>query len=90
MNAKLRQDEGDLLPDPTMYRRLVGSPVYLTITRPNISYTINLVSQFMTNPRHLHLAAFKHIILYILGTPSLGLLFSIDSPVTLTTYFDGD
>lgn len=49
----LRQDGGDLLPDPTTYHRLVGSLVYLTIKRPDISYAINAGSQFMTTLRHL-------------------------------------
>ena len=57
VNIKLDQDIGDLLPDATLYRRLVGSLIYLTITRPDLSYAVNLVSQFMTQPRHLHLTA---------------------------------
>ena len=68
VNAKLHQQDGDLLPDPTFYRRLVGSLVYLTITRPDLSYAVNLVSQFMTAPRHHHLATVKRLIRYILGT----------------------
>ena len=56
-NLQLSHDTGDLLPDATLYRRLVGSLIYLTITRPDISYAVNLVSQFMTQPRHLHLVA---------------------------------
>ena len=61
VNLKLSKDNGDLLPDPHTYRRLVGSLVYLTITRPDISYAVNLVSQFMTAPRHLHLTDVKYI-----------------------------
>ena len=57
INIKLRRDEGDLLPDPTAYRTLVGSLIYLTNTRPDISYVVQQVSQFMASPRHLHMAA---------------------------------
>ena len=64
VNVKLSQDTGDPLPDPTMYSRLVGNLVYLTITRPEISYAVNLVNQFMTHPRHLHLFVVQHIIRY--------------------------
>ena len=90
VNAKLRKDEGDLLVDPTVYRRLVGSLVYLTITRPDISYAVNVVSQFMTTPRHQHLVAVKRIIRYILGSPTGGLFFPIGTPLTLTAYSDAD
>eukprot|EP00268_Persea_americana_P062675 TRINITY_DN8052_c0_g1_i5.p1 TRINITY_DN8052_c0_g1~~TRINITY_DN8052_c0_g1_i5.p1 ORF type:complete len:143 (-),score=17.89 TRINITY_DN8052_c0_g1_i5:109-477(-) len=57
VNLKLSKDSGDLLPDATLYRQLVGSLIYLTHTCPDISFAINLVSQFMTQPRHLHLVA---------------------------------
>lgn len=53
VNLKLTQDNGDLLPNPTFYGQLVGNLIYLTNTRPNIAYAINLVRQFMTTPRHL-------------------------------------
>ena len=55
VNVKLRQDEGELPQDPSLYRKLVGSLIYLTITRPNISFAVHTVSKFMQNPRHLHL-----------------------------------
>jgi hypothetical protein len=62
LNLKLRKEEGDLLSDPVSYRTLVGSLVYLTITRPDISYAVQQVSQFMASPRHLHMAAVRRII----------------------------
>ncbi|MCO5551837.1 hypothetical protein L7F22_005340 [Adiantum nelumboides] len=46
-NLKLRIDEGEVLDDATMYRRIVGSLIYMTISRPDLSYTVGLVSQFM-------------------------------------------
>ncbi|RVW84805.1 Retrovirus-related Pol polyprotein from transposon RE1 [Vitis vinifera] len=65
VNVKCRKDEGDLLDDPTLYRLLVGSLIYLTTTRPDISYAVHLVNQFMTSPRHLHLSAVHRIICYL-------------------------
>ena len=44
INLKLRRDEGDLLQDPTFYCKLVESLIYLTITRPNISFVVHIVS----------------------------------------------
>jgi hypothetical protein len=57
VNVKYKKNKGDLLDDPTLYRCLVGSLIYLTTTRPDISYAVHRVSQFMSSPRHLHLAA---------------------------------
>ena len=65
VNVKYRKDEGDLLEEPTLYRRLVGSLIYLTTTRPDISYAVHQVSQFMSSPRHLHLFAVRSIIRYL-------------------------
>jgi hypothetical protein len=54
-NLKIMSDEGDFVNDPDTYRRLVGKLIYLTITWPNISYTVSIVSQFMTNPQIPHI-----------------------------------
>ena len=83
VNVKLRKDDGDLLSDPTFSRRLVGSLVYLTTTRLDISYAVNVVSQFMTGLRHHHMVAVKRIIRYILGSLTRGLFFPIGTPLTL-------
>jgi hypothetical protein len=53
INIKLRKDEGDLLSDPTAYHTFVGNLIYLTNARPDISYAVQHVSQFMASPRHL-------------------------------------
>ncbi|XP_022867375.1 uncharacterized protein LOC111387092 [Olea europaea var. sylvestris] len=50
-NIKLCPTDGELLPDSIHYRRLVGSLIYLTVTRPDIAYAVHLVSQFMSAPR---------------------------------------
>jgi len=50
-NQKLLKDEGELFEDPSRYRRVVGKLNYLTITRPDISYAVGVVSQFLQAPR---------------------------------------
>ena len=55
VNGKLTQDGRELIDDVTMYRCMVGSLIYMTITRPNLSYALGLVSQFMQAPRKPHL-----------------------------------
>jgi len=56
VNVKYRKDKGDLLDDPTLYRSLVGSLIYLTTTRLDICYAVHQVNQFISSPRHLYLA----------------------------------
>ena len=46
-NVKLRLDVGDVLEDPTMYRKIVGSLIYATLTRPDMSHDAGVLSQFM-------------------------------------------
>jgi hypothetical protein len=49
-NVKLNADEGDLVEDITMYIRILGSLIYMTITRLDLSYAIGVMSQFMQTP----------------------------------------
>ena len=90
VNVKYRKDEGDLLDEPTLYRRLVGSLIYLTTTRPDISYVVHQVSQFMSSPWHLHLAAVRRIIRYLRESPTRGLFFPTDTSPQLVAYSDAD
>uniref|UniRef100_A0A2N9HMZ1 Integrase catalytic domain-containing protein n=1 Tax=Fagus sylvatica TaxID=28930 RepID=A0A2N9HMZ1_FAGSY len=61
-NNRLNTHDGEPLPDATLYRQLVGSLVYLTVTRPDISYAVHIVSQFMAAPRSFHYAAILQIL----------------------------
>ena len=58
--------------DPTLYRQLIRSLMYLVNTRPNICYAVNTLSQFMVEPRRAHWAAAKHILRYLRGTVKYG------------------
>ena len=90
VNVKYKKDEGDLLDDLTLYQRLVGNLIYLITTRPDISYVVHQVSQFMTSPRHLHLASVQSIIRYLQGSPTRGLFFPSDSFLQLVAYSDAN
>uniref|UniRef100_A0A2N9IB75 Reverse transcriptase Ty1/copia-type domain-containing protein n=1 Tax=Fagus sylvatica TaxID=28930 RepID=A0A2N9IB75_FAGSY len=89
-NNRLNTHDGEPLPDATLYRQLVGSLVYLTVTRPDISYAVHIVSQFMAAPRSLHYAAVLRILRYLKGTLFYGLHFSSQSSLTLQAYSDAD
>ena len=56
-NTKICAHEGKKLNDEMTYRQLVGSLIYLTLTRPNISYAVEVMSRYMQNPKKPHLDA---------------------------------
>ncbi|KAF5472735.1 hypothetical protein F2P56_009428 [Juglans regia] len=68
-NLKFRKDDGMPLTDPSVYRRLIGMLLYLTITPPDISYPIQTLSQFMDKPTTVHLAAAHKFLQYINVAP---------------------
>uniref|UniRef100_A0A2N9EX08 Reverse transcriptase Ty1/copia-type domain-containing protein n=1 Tax=Fagus sylvatica TaxID=28930 RepID=A0A2N9EX08_FAGSY len=90
MIARLTPLDGTPLSDATFYRQLVGSLVYLTVTRPDIAHVVHLVSQFLVAPHSTHYAAVIHILRYIKGTMFHGLHFSAHSTLDLYAYSDAD
>ena len=58
----MSQSTGDLLDDPSIYRRLVGRLLYLTVTRPDIGYSVQKLSQFMSRPTNAHLTAANRVL----------------------------
>ena len=68
LNLKLLSDASSELVDDTMYRQMIGSLMYLMNTRPDICFAVNTLSQFLKDPRHVHLIAVKHILRYLRGT----------------------
>lgn len=71
--TKLQPNEGEALEDAGKYRRLVGKLIYLTMTRPDISFAVSLVSQFMQHPRVSHWNAVLRILKYLKSCPKKGL-----------------
>ena len=57
------------------YQRLVEKLIYLSHTRPNIGFSVSIVSQFLNDPKEEHLEAFYRIIRYLKLTPDKGLMF---------------
>ncbi|XP_034229446.1 uncharacterized mitochondrial protein AtMg00810-like [Prunus dulcis] len=83
------KDEGTPLPNPTLFRSIVGALQYLTFTRPDIAFAVNTVCQFMHNPTDVHLSLVKRIIRYLQGTLQFGVTFSPGSMV-LSGFCDAD
>ncbi|KAK2998542.1 hypothetical protein RJ639_023761 [Escallonia herrerae] len=69
--------DGTPLCDHTLYRTLVGSLVYLTVTHPDIAYAVHLASQFLSARRTTHFVVVLHILRYIKGTLFHGLHFQL-------------
>jgi hypothetical protein len=90
LNVCLNLQDGEPLCDPTLYRHLVGSLVYLTVARPDISYVVHQVSQFMAAPRSPHFSAVLRILHYLKGKLFHRLHFSSQSPLELHAYTDAD
>ena len=67
--------------EPTHYRRLVESLIYLTITRPDLSYSVGLLSQFMQTPRNIHLDYAKQVLSYVSGAMDSDTLYKSASPI---------
>lgn len=67
-----KYDEGSYV-DPTLYKRLVGSLMYLTATRPDIMFVVSIISRFMEAPNSTHWKAGKRILRYIAGTINYGI-----------------
>jgi hypothetical protein len=60
-HLQLHQSSGNVLTDPTPYRRLVGRLLYLTHPRPEISYVVSKLSQFLASPTYTHMLAALHV-----------------------------
>ncbi|GJZ64969.1 uncharacterized mitochondrial protein-like protein [Tanacetum coccineum] len=88
--AKYTPTDGDPLPDPCLYRTIVGSLVYLTVTHTDISYAVHIFSQFVSAPTTVHWAAVLQILRYLRGTQFQTLLFPSTSALDLRAYCDSD
>ena len=89
-NAHLTPSGGKTLSNPSLYRRLVDSLVYLTVTRLDISYAVHQVSQYLSAPRSTHYVAVLRILRYLKGTLFHGLFYSIQSPLVLRAFSNVD
>jgi len=83
-------DKSDLLTNPGRFRRLVGRLIYLTVSRPDITYAVYVLSRFMHQPRKLHMEAALRVVQYLKGAPGQCLFFSSNTDFKLRAYSDSD
>ncbi|XP_039156152.1 uncharacterized protein LOC120287427 [Eucalyptus grandis] len=84
------QNDDPILRDPSRYQRLVEKLIYLTMTRPDISYAVQTLSQFMHSPKQSHLEAALKLVKYLKKCPGLGILLSKRCDMKMKAYFDAD
>ncbi|XP_019157728.1 PREDICTED: uncharacterized protein LOC109154379 [Ipomoea nil] len=88
--SKVTSSEGILIDNPESYRRLVGKLLYLTNTRPGISYSVQQLSQYVDKPRDTHLVAAHRLLRYLKGSPRKVLYYSSNSELKLQGFCDSD
>ena len=76
--------------DPTLYRQLIGSLMYLVNTRSDLCYAINTLSQFIMEPKRVHWVAAKHSVRYVRGTVNFGLRYTKGNDIELSGFTDAD
>ncbi|KAJ4796993.1 Retroelement pol polyprotein-like [Rhynchospora pubera] len=89
-NHQLAKATGEMMHDPERYRRLVGKLIYLTITRPDLCYSVHVLAQFMQQPLPVHFDAAIQVVRYIKNNPGQGILLRRDNILELNGYCDSD
>ena len=88
--TKLYQDESSKKVDITSYKGMIGSLLYLTVSRPDNMFSTCLYSRFQSDPKESHLIAVKRIFIYLKGTPTLGIWYPKDTSFDLVSYTNSD
>ncbi|GJY77756.1 retrovirus-related pol polyprotein from transposon TNT 1-94 [Tanacetum coccineum] len=88
--SKLDEDPNGTLIDPTCYRGMVGSLMYLTPSRPDLVFDVYMCARYHAKPTEKHLTVVKRVFRYLKGTINMGLLYPKDIGFNLTTFVDAD
>ena len=89
-NVKLTVDLLGKSVDPSLYRSMVGSISYLTVSRLDISYSVGVCARYQANPKESHMNVLKKIIKYVKTTVEFGVWYSKDTNDVLAGYSDAD
>ncbi|GJV06143.1 retrovirus-related pol polyprotein from transposon TNT 1-94 [Tanacetum coccineum] len=88
--TKLDADPQGKEVDPTRYRRMIDSLMYLTSSRPDLVFAVCMCARYQAKPTEKHLHAVKQIFQYLRGSINMGLWYSKDSCIRPTPYADAD
>ena len=89
-NVKLIVDLLGKSVDPSLYRSMISSLLYLTASRPDISYSVGVCARYQANPKESHMITLKRIIKYVKITVEFGVWYSKDTSDVLTGYSNAD
>ena len=89
-HIRLSKDEKGVDVDQSLYRSMIGSLLYLTASRPDITFAVGVCARYQSEPKSSHLTQVKRILKYINGTSDYGILFTHDTNFKLTGYCDAD
>lgn len=90
LTLKLKCNDGDLLPNPELYKSLIGKFNFLTHTIPDLSFAIHHLSQFLQSPRLPHYFAVLHLLRYLNEIFDYGIFYNNSSDFALHGYCDSD
>ena len=90
LGIKLTTTEGEKVTSPSLYRRMIGCLMYLTILSPDITYAVTKLSRYMSDPRIPYRQALHHLLHFIKSSLGQGLLFSTQSLLRLSAFSDVD
>ncbi|XP_015160754.1 uncharacterized mitochondrial protein AtMg00810-like [Solanum tuberosum] len=85
-----KKHENPILQNPSRYQRLVGRLLYLTMTRPDLSFSVQVLSQYMHSPKESHMEEALRVVRYIKEAPDLGLFMPAENTSQLLAYCDSD
>ncbi|GJT28739.1 retrovirus-related pol polyprotein from transposon TNT 1-94 [Tanacetum coccineum] len=88
--SKLDEDKEGKAVDPSHYRGMIGTLLYLTASRPDLQFAICMCARYQARPTEKHLNAVKRIFWYLKGTIHRGLWYPKDSSIALTAFVDAD
>ena len=86
----LTAEHGELLEDSSSYRQLVGRLHYLTITRPDVAFVVQQLSQFQASPRTGHMQAAHRVLRYLKLAPGQGLFYKTGVTLEMRGFCDSD
>ncbi|GKB70256.1 hypothetical protein Tco_0931668 [Tanacetum coccineum] len=88
--SKLDEDPQGKAVDPTCYHGIIGTLMYLTSSRPDLVFAVCMCARYQAKPTKKNFHAVKRIFQYLSGTTNMGMWYSKDSFIALTTFADAD